>query len=194
MKVIQLTILLAVLSTLHGCGFEDAHNVDVDEAVLHTPKGEFEFKRDKKRSSWYVASNSDYRIGITLFPLNNVSRLKIQSIANKSIYDIKINIIYDGAYSQLNGAKKIKLDIKESSHTDYIITPPVTMDYYKSDGDGLHVTKKRQPITKKHKKKANEETYRYYVPFTLDGEEYAIDVTFQLEINTRLRFGVPGMP
>ena len=48
MKFIRLTVLLAALLALHGCAFKDEADVDVKEAILHSPEGDFEFKRDKK--------------------------------------------------------------------------------------------------------------------------------------------------
>ena len=67
------------------------------------------------------------------------------------------------------------------------------MDYY-ADTYGLYVTKKRQKITREHKSKVNNETYRYYIPFVIDDKNYVIDVTFKLDIDSTLRFGAPGMP
>ena len=66
------------------------------------------------------------------------------------------------------------------------------MDYY-TDAGGLHVTKKRVRITREHKSKVNNETYRYYIPFVIDNKNYVIDITFKLDIDSTLRFGAPGM-
>ncbi len=194
MKLIQLIMLMVALLALQACGFKDVPDVDVKEAILYSPEGEFEFKRDNKIPYLYVANNGNYRISTTLFPLKKINYLYIKSIANKSIYDVKITINYDNTYYTFNDEEKIKLNIEKNSQTKYTIISPNTMDYYNLDGDGLHVTRQRLRLTKKDKNKVDDETYRYYIPFTLDGEKYAIDITFQLDIDTTLRFGVPGMP
>ncbi len=185
MKFTHVTILLTILLALYGCGTKEVPDVDVEEAILYSPKGKFEFKQDKKNSSLFHADG----ISISLFPLDGNTLLR-------SSYFKTITIQEKKAYYLLNNSNKTSLTIKRSQtiSNGFNVIAPVTMDYYQKDGNGLHVTRKRQHITSEHKKKVKQEIYRYYTPFTLDNEDYAIDITFQLEINTRLRFGVPGMP
>lgn len=188
MKLLQLTFLLITLFTLQGCGFKDVPDVDIEEAILYSPEGEFEFKRDKNNSFLFVAHDNTNTVRLSLFPLDGKTILKFHTK--------KVIIKSDEVYYQLNNGKKNKLIIKHNrnTHKYFDIISPVTMDYYKKDGDGLHVTRQRKKITSEHKNKVDDETYRYYIPFTIDNKSYAIDVTFQLEIDTTLRFGVPGMP
>lgn len=187
MKLTQVTILLTILLTLCGCGFKEVSGVDIDEATLYSPEGEFKFKQNKK-SFIYRAFDGNHSIMISLFPTGGKSSLWF--------YSNNVTIKSSGAYYQLNDGQKTKLIINRSwdSHKFFDIISPETMDYYISDGDGLHVKRNRQRVTSEHINKVKHETYRYYIPFTIDGKDYAIDVTFQLEINSRLRFGVPGMP
>ena len=187
MNLIKLLTLLTILLALQSCGFKDVPDVDIEEAVLYSPEGEFEFKRDEKYPTSF--RSSDGAIKISPFPING-------DMTFISYYNKKILIKHDEAYYQLNNGPKNTLTIKRrrGSHKFYDITSPETMYYFKSDGDGLHVTRKRQKITREHKNKMNNETYRYYIPFVFDNKDYAIDITFQLDINTTLRFGAPGMP
>ncbi len=194
MKLIQLATLLIVLFSLHGCGFRDEGDVEIKKAVLYSPDEEFEFKRDEKYSDLFHVYDSRYRISISLFPINKINYLEIRSIAEKSIYDVEIKFDTKNLYYQLNDGKKIKLDIEKHNYSDFKITAPSTMDYYSSDGDGLHVTRQRQKITREHRKKAKKQTYRYYIPFTLDNKDYTIDVTFKLKLKSTPFIGVPGMP
>ena len=188
MKFIRLTVLLAALLALHGCAFKDEADVDVKEAILHSPEGDFEFKRDKKNRFSFHAKDPKHTVTISLFPGDGDSSLMF--------YTEKITIRSNEAYYQLNNGEKNKLLITNhwNSHKRFNIIAPASMDYYILDGDGLHVTRKRLRITSEHKKKVKQETYHYYIPFTIHGEDHAINATFQLEINTKLRFGVPGMP
>jgi len=194
MKLIQLTTLLIVLFTLHGCGFRDEPDIEIKKAVLYSPDGESEFNHTETYSSLFHVNDSRYRISISLFPIDKVNYFKIRSIAKKSIYDVVIKFDTKNLYYQLNDGKKIKLDIEKYNYSDFKITAPETMDYYSSDGDGLHVTQQRQKITREHRKKVKKQTYRYYIPFTLDDKDYAIDVTFKLKLKSTPFIGVPGMP
>ena len=187
----QLIVLLAALFTLHGCGVIESADVDVKKAVLHSPEGVFEFERDKKRPLTFRAKDSPTSVVMSLFPINGKTSLRF--------YNKRVQIKSQKAYSQLNNDERLSLTINlgRTSHQNSIkfnVIAPPTMDYYQWDGDGLHVTKQRQPITLKHKWKAFLETYRYYIPFTIDGEDYAIDVTFKLDIDSSLSIGAPGMP
>ncbi len=194
MKLIQLTMLLTVVFTLNGCGFRDEPDIEIKKAVLYGPDGELEFKHDEKNSYLFNVNDSRYSISIYLFPIDGVNYLKISSISEKSIYDVKIEFDTGNLYSQLNNEGKINLAIKNFHYSDFKITAPSTMDYYSSDGDGLHVTRQRQKITSEHRKKTKKQTYRYHIPFTLDNKNYAINVIFKLKLKSTPFIGVPGMP
>ncbi len=188
MKLIQLVMLMVALLALHGCGFKDVADVDVKEAILYSPEGEFEFKRDKKYPLSFRAHDKKHSVVITLFPSDGDSILRF--------YNKKVIIKSKKAYYQLNNGRKNTLKIKSnwSDPKAFTIISPPTMSYYQADGDGLHVTRQRKKITHEDKRKVSNETYRYYIPFSIDNKNYAIDVTFKLDIDTTLRFGVPGMP
>jgi hypothetical protein len=187
MKLIRLIMLLAALLALHGCGFKDVPDVDVKKAILFSPEGEFEFKRDEKYPTSFYSS--DGGIKISLFPIDG-------DITFISYYNKRISIKDNKAFYQLNNGTKNRLTIKRrpGSHKFFDIISPETMYYFKSDGDGLHVTRQRKKITREHKSKINNEIYRYYIPFVIDNKDYVIDITFKLDIDTTLRFGAPGMP
>ena len=94
-----------MLFTLHGCGFTDVPDVDIEEAILYSPEGEFEFIQDKKHPSLFYSS--DGGIKISLFPIRG--KTSFVSYYNKNIF-IKEN----EAYYQLNNSKKGKLLVKKS--------------------------------------------------------------------------------
>ncbi len=188
MKLIQLATLLIVLFSLHGCGFRDEGDVEIKKAVLYGPDGGFEFKQSKRSPSLFIASDDNHMATISLFPLDGKTIVRFQT---------KKNVIKPGdAFYQLNKIKKNSLIIKRSKYSlrSFDIISPKTMDYYSSDGDGLHVTRQRQKITREHRKKVKQQTYRYYMPFTIGNKDYAIDVTFKLKLKSTPFIGVPGMP
>ncbi len=183
-------MLLTVVFTLNGCGFRDEPDVEIKKAVLYGPDGEFEFRKYKKNPFLFVTNDGEkYTIGMSIFPLDGTTNIEFY-------YKKHIALKEGKAYYQLNGGDKTKLVIQRKGAlvNEFNIISPETMDYYSSDGDGLHVTRQRQKITRKHRKKAKKQTYRYYIPFTLDDKDYAIDVTFKLKLKSTPFIGVPGMP
>ena len=188
---IRIIIYIVIALTLSGCLKIYEPDLDFEEAIFHSPKGKFELKPHQRGSILLTGSDGEHPVSISLFPINQTGILRMSSIKNATI-----KIESSKAYYQLNDGKKINLILKRSLYNinNYNIIAPSTMDYYLTDGDGLHVTRKRKKITKNHIKKIKKEFHHYYIPILINDESYAIDVTYRLKVKYSWHLGIPGTP
>jgi len=216
-------IFLAVLFAcgLTGCEKIFHGHVEIKEAILYSPKGEFEFTfwNGNKQPSAY---DGEFAIELSLFPhthsfiddggtITVISNNKDTTVTTKpSFYQYNQSINktlavkradYSTRLIHKDFLKEYPIPKSNGSIAYYkqkiVVLSPPQITLYSSAGASLHLAKPENSsyqITKKHIKKIENEWYRYNIQFTIDDRPYTIDVTFRLGINNSYRIAIPGVP
>jgi hypothetical protein len=182
----QSVILIIILFGLTGCvQVTTEGGIDLKKAILHSPEGEIKLELNEPTTISYTYDNK-YSFTISLF---QSSLLRIGAESKDSIM-----IDYDNSYYQVNNGEKQKLLIQESAKAYYYkYTPPTEMmlhTVHTSGGDLKNLKGKK--LSKSERNAIQKNTYHYYIPVSLDDENYALDITFKLDLDWSLQIGVPG--
>ena len=179
-------IPIVFLAGLTGCVQVTAESgIDLKEAVLHTPDGDVKLDLDQPTTIAYTYEDK-YSFTINLF------QSSFLAIGAQPQASIKID--YDNSYYQVDNGTKQELSIRETAGPyEYEYTPPPEMMVHKvhSSGGDLKNIKGRN-LSREEKTAIQKNTYHYYIPVTINDEDFALDITFKLDLGWSLQIGVPG--
>lgn len=153
--------------------------------MLHSPEGEIKLKLDYPTVISYVYEDK-YSFSINLF---QSSFLSIGAESKDSIV-----IDYDNSYYRVNNGARRKLVIEETARAyEYRYTPPPEMmlNEVRSSGGDLR-NRKGKKLSSAERNAIQKNTYHYYIPVSIDNEDFALDITFKLDLDWGFQIGVPG--
>ena len=159
--------------------------IDLKKAVLHSPEGELKLDLYYPTGIVYVYEDK-YSFSIGLF------QSSFLSIGAESKDSIKID--YDNSYYQVNNGARRKLVIEETARAyEYKYAPPPEMmlnEVHSSGGDLRN--RKGKKLSRAERNAIQKDTYHYYIPLSIDNEDFALDITFKLDLDWGFQIGVPG--
>lgn len=193
----KLTIFICII-LLGGCQVNTYNETVPLDGHLTTPDGKFEFEQlssDKERRKYRIspsvkpfstitAGNENLRITFT--PFISVSTIKF--ISKKQNANLTIDT--QNTFYQINGGTKEKWILSKISYPiqiGFVLYYENPTAYFFQDLDISSMDQMREVSG----------NVRYYLPFTLDGDKYVMDVEVEIKKNREFEFGlrgIPGMP
>lgn len=192
--IVALAILVSDLSVERHLPALDLH-----DSHLVTPKGRvpFEMADDPALPGFALNQNLmirgktvDFEVLVGVLPDSHQVFIRNQPRA------IAIEVVEGGAWYRLNAEPEIPLTLTRAARgvvpserpvrLDFDLPPPLSEYDISVSGGTL------APALVEHIRAAEGDTHQLYLPFAVDGEIYAVNLTFNVRVASYQTMGVPG--
>ncbi len=188
--------LFAIL--LQGCAVDHTPVLELHRADLVTPFGRVPIEIGTERHLSIYRSNraqemivehEDLMVRIRVLP--TAQHLLVSSSTAR-----RIEVVRDDAFYQRNGGVNQPISFRPSGNDseqqydarfDFDLPPPLALFYVMEDGTLQDQSTQRIEMRE-------DDVHVLYLPFLVDAELFAIDLEFNIEIETRRHVGVPATP
>ena len=178
--------------------------LDLYDSHLITPSGPVSFEMDTDPANPGILKNADLRIRVQVPDFRVIVGLfsgRQWVFVHSQTRDLMIDLVEGRSWYRLNAEPPVPLTVT-GDHRPQESGPskrPVTLAFDLSghpfnELDIAVFGGTLEPSRLGQIRAVEDDTHYLYLPFTVDGETYAVNLTFSLGISTYKAVGAPGMP
>jgi hypothetical protein len=180
--------------SLFGCDRQYVPVLDLHRSNLVTPTGSIPIEVATEEHLLEYRVNHKQRLIANYQGM--VVRVGVLAGAHLMIYftgqEQNVQIVDGESYYRRNSGDRIPLDVTRAKPGSplfwYELPPPLpTYEIYLPGGNLIQATVEKI-------KEGEGDEHTLYIPFRVDGKAFAIDLEFEVSLDSHLDIGVPGMP